>query len=244
MNLSVVAYYNLYHTVDFLAQVGVIPGENGTEPDDPLTAATDTPEWQQISSDFPVGFAFYTQAVLDDYDGILASLNDGELRIGIESSGSLLTMLHVDLPGENPFRAAIPSTDEPGALQSLGISVRSKLLSVIVNCSVINSVWLANMPSSFDFTFVEALNPPTTVSCHVVKTSICTNTLMYVQVKYMLFSNNVSVALTSCTGLQVSDRTACFSVYHLPLSLPLSLSSLSPPQNEIDPRGPPVSCFV
>ena len=159
------------HTVDFLAQVGVIPGENGTEPDDPLTAATDTPEWQQISSDFPVGFAFYTQAVLDDYDGILASLNDGDLRINIESSGSLL-MLHVDLPGENPFRAAIPSTDEPGALQSLGISVQSKLFSVIVNCNIINSVWLANMPSSFDFLSVEALNPPTTVSCHTLATFV------------------------------------------------------------------------
>lgn len=118
----------------------------------------------QISTDFPIGFAFYSEALLSQYTGSLASLNNGELNISIESTDSLYTTLIVDLPGDAPRFAAIPSADMPTSLQSIGISVETKLLSVIVDCHVINSVWLANMPTHFNFSTVQALNPPTTVS--------------------------------------------------------------------------------
>jgi hypothetical protein len=179
-------------TVNFLVQVGVTPGENGTLPTAPLSGTTDSAEWQQINSDFPVGFAFHVQAILDNYSGDLASLSGGQLRIALDGAGSLLQVLSLTVPGVSPLVAAIPSSDPPGSLQSLGISIQSKLLSVIVDCHIITSVWLANMPRHFDFSAVEALNPPTVV-------------------KSLLFSNNVSVALTGCTGLQ----------------------------NELNPRGPP-----
>lgn len=144
--------------------MGITPGENGTLPSDPLSSNTDSAEWQQINSDFPVGFAFYTRAVLDDYSGDLASLSDGTLQISLNSDGSLLHVLSVTVPGVAPLLAAIPGPDIPGSLQSLGVSIKSKLLSVIVDCHVITSVWLANMPDHFDFNAVEALNPPTIVS--------------------------------------------------------------------------------
>ena len=150
--------------VDFLAQVGVDPGPNGTKPDSPLSAATDTPEWQQMSSDYPIGFAVYSEVILSEYTGTLASLNSGELNISVESDGSLLTLLTVDLPGDPPLVAAIPTAKNPSELQSVGVGLQSKLLSVIVNCQVITSVWLANVPASFNFSTVEALIPVTTVS--------------------------------------------------------------------------------
>ena len=159
-----ILYCNFF-TVDFLAQVGFVPGVNGSEPDSPLLSNTDTTEWQQISADYPIGFAVYSQVLLDDYSGSLARLSglNGSLTIGIDSSG-LLRILTVTLPGDNPLLAAIPRAKEPGALQSVGISVQSKLLSVIVDCHVIISVWLANMPDSLDFVSAEVLNPPSTVS--------------------------------------------------------------------------------
>ena len=159
--------YNI--PVNFLAQVGVTPGENGTLPTAPLSGTTDSAEWQQINSDFPVGFAFHVQAVLDNYSGDLASLSGGQLRIALDGAGSLLQVLTLTVPGVSPLVAAIPSSDPSGSLQSLGISIESKLLSVIVDCHVITSVWLANMPQHFDFSGVEALNPLTVVShvgCH------------------------------------------------------------------------------
>lgn len=164
--LSVSQVLKIYlFTVDFLAQVGFVPGENGSEPDRALSDATDTAEWQQISADYPIGFAVYSQVVLDDYSGSLAQLSgsNGSLNIDIGSSG-LLRILTVTLPGDNPLIAAIPGAWEPGVLQAIGVSVQSKLLSVIVDCHVITSVWLANMPDSLDFTSAEVLNPPTTVS--------------------------------------------------------------------------------
>ena len=141
------------------------PGENGTLPGSALSGTTVSAEWQQIDSDFPVGFAFYVRAVLDDYSGDLASLSDGRLRVSLDGQGSLLQILNVTVPGVTPLVAAIPSAETPGTLQSLGVSVQSKLLSVIVDCHVITSVWLANMPQNFDFTSALALNPPTVVSC-------------------------------------------------------------------------------
>lgn len=153
--------------VDFLAELGIDPGPDGVDPGFPLNDSTTSSEWRQISSDFPVGFALYTEAVLDEYTGTIASLNDGELLVALQSfgtPGSELQILTVLLPGDAPLRAAIPNADRPGALQTIGISVRSKLLSVIVNCSVITSVWLANVPSRVEFFTVEALNPSTTVS--------------------------------------------------------------------------------
>ena len=157
--------------VDFLAEVGIDPGPDGVDPGIPLSDNTTSPEWQQISSDFPVGFAVYTEAVLDEYTGTIASLNGGELLVALQSFGppdSELQILTVALPGDAPLRAAIPNPDTPGALQTIGISVRSKLLTVIVNCSVVTSVWLASLPSSVEFSTVEALNPSTTVSSWVL----------------------------------------------------------------------------
>jgi hypothetical protein len=142
----------------------VTPGENGTEPTGPLVGSADSAEWQQISSDYPVGFAFHCRAVLDDYSGVLASVNGGELLISLDSSSSLLHILTVVLSGESPRMAAIPSAEVPGSLQSIGVSIQSKLLSVIVDCNVIHSVWLAQMPSGMDFSSVESFNPPTHVS--------------------------------------------------------------------------------
>lgn len=150
--------------MDFLELMGVSPGENGEVPDSPLTVNVNTTDWQQISSDFPTGFALYFHVVLEDYSGSILSLNDGELYVALESSASALKILTVALPGETPLRAAIPSTDMPGALQSIGISVQSKLLSILVDCYLINSVWLADIPTVIDISTVEALNPPTTVS--------------------------------------------------------------------------------
>ena len=139
------------------------PGPNGTLPDSSLLAPTDTEEWTQISADFPIGFAFYSEVALNQYTGTLATINNGELSISIESTDSLFTTMTVDLPGDAPRFAAIPSADMPTSLQSIGISVETKLLSVIVDCHVINSVWLANMPTHFNFSVVQALNPPTIV---------------------------------------------------------------------------------
>ena len=153
--------------VDLLAELGIDPGLDGVDPGIPLRDNTTSSEWRQISSDFPVGFAVYTEAVLDGYSGAIASLNNGELLVALQSFGALdseLQILTVSLPGDAPLRAAIPTPDRPGALQTIGISVRSKLLSVIVNCSVITSVWLASVPSRIEFSTVEALNPSTTVS--------------------------------------------------------------------------------
>ena len=143
------------------------PGDDGVDPGSPLMDNTTSLAWQQISSDFPVGFAIYTQAVLDDYTGSIVSLNNGELYIALESFGtsdSTLQILTIALPGKIPLRAPIPSADVPATLQTIGVSIQSKLLTVIVNCSLINAVWLANLPNSVDFSFVEALKPSTTVS--------------------------------------------------------------------------------
>ena len=149
--------------VDFLAEVGVDPGDDGVDPGSPLMDNTTSLAWQQISSDFPIGFAVYTRAVLDDYSGVIISLNDGDLFISLESLNPALQILTVALPGKIPLIAAIPSA-MPATLQTIGVSIKSKLLTVIVNCSVINSVWLVNTPNSFDFSFAEAFNPSTTVS--------------------------------------------------------------------------------
>ena len=140
------------------------PGQNGTLPPGPLSSNTDSPEWQQINSDFPVGFALHLQAVLEDYSGDLVSMANGQLEISLEGSDSLLQILSVTLPGVRPLVAAIPNTDPPGLLQNLGVSIQSKLLSVIVDCHIITSVWLATAARNVDFSTVEALNPPTTVS--------------------------------------------------------------------------------
>ena len=162
------ATFHFAAAVNFLAEVGVDPGPNGVNPGAPLTDNATSPDWQQISSDFPIGFAVYTQAVLDGYSGSIASLNDGGLSVAVESFGasqsSALQILTVTLPGQIPLRAAIPNSDKPNALQSIGVSVQSKLLSVVVNCTLINSVWLANMPTSLNIETVEVFNPPTTVS--------------------------------------------------------------------------------
>ena len=155
--------YTLF-TVDILEQMGVSTGENGTIPDNPLTENVDSTDWQQISSDFPTGFALYLHLLLDGYNGSILSLNNGELYVSLESTGPALRILTVALPGEILMRAAIPSTDTPDTLQSIGISVQSKLLSVIVDCHLINSVWLANAPTVIDISSMEALNPPTIVS--------------------------------------------------------------------------------
>ena len=157
--------------VDLLAELGVDPGEDGVNPGSPLATNTTSQDWHQISSDFPVGFAVYSETIVDGYTGSIASLNDGQLLVALESVGeshSALQILTVTLPGETPLKAAIPSPDMPGSLWSIGVSVQSKLLTVIVNCTLITSVWLANVPSSVDFYFVEALNPSTTVSSESV----------------------------------------------------------------------------
>lgn len=143
--------------------MGVSTGENGTMPGSPLTANVDSMDWQQISSNFPTGFALYLHLLLDGYNGSILSLNNGELYVALESSEPALRILTVALPGEMPMRAAIPSTHTPDTLQSVGISVQSKLLSVLVDCQLINSVWLANIPTVIDISSVEALHPPTIV---------------------------------------------------------------------------------
>lgn len=159
------AYLCLYlFSVDFLGEVGVDPSEDGIDPGTPLTDSTTSQAWMQISLDFPVGFAIYTQALLNQYTGTLFSINNGDLLVGIESFGgsnSMLQTLIVSLPGQIPLRAAIPNV--MAASQTIGFSVQSKLLMVVVNCSIINAVWLANMPDTLNFTTVEVFNPSTTV---------------------------------------------------------------------------------
>ena len=145
--------------------MGVTPGENGTQPTAPLSSTTDSAEWQQINSDFPVGFAVHLQAELDDYSGDLVSLGGGRLHVSLDGADSLLQTLTVTVPGvTSPLIITIPMADPPGSLQSLGVSIQSKLLSVIVDCHIISSVWLADVPQHFDFSTAEALNPPTIVN--------------------------------------------------------------------------------
>lgn len=160
------AYLCLYlFSVDFLSEVGVDPSEDGIDPGTPLTDSTTSQAWRQMSLDFPVGFAIYAQAVLDQYMGTMFSINNGDLLVGIESFGGLNSMLQtltVSLPGQIPLRAAIPNV--MAASQTIGLSVQSKLLMVVINCSIINAVWLANMPDTLNFTTVEVFNPSTTVS--------------------------------------------------------------------------------
>lgn len=162
-------YYSLYiscNAVDFLAEVGVNPGDDGVDPGVPLvdTTLTSNSDWQQISSDFPTGFALYTEALLDDYTGSIAIFNNDDLIVGHESFDSSLHMLRVLLPGNISVRAAIPRPYTQGSLQSIGVSVESKLLTMIVNCTVVNSLWLANMPSTVGFSNLVAYNPSTRVS--------------------------------------------------------------------------------
>lgn len=144
--------------------MGVTPDENGTLPMDTLTGPTDSAVWQQINSDFPVGFAVHLEATIDDYTGDLISLANDRLKVSLQGQGTVLQLLSVTLPGINPLVAAIPGPENMDNFQSVGISVESKLLSVIVDCHVITSIWLANMPQSVDFLTAEVLNPPTFVS--------------------------------------------------------------------------------
>lgn len=139
------------------------PGKDGVDPGTPLTDNATSQAWKLISSDFPIGFAIYSQAVLNQYTGTLLSLNSGELFVAIESFGVLssLQMLTVSLPGRIPLRAAIPNLS--AGLQTIGVSVQSKLLMVVVNCDIINAVWLANVPHSFNISTVEVFNPSTSV---------------------------------------------------------------------------------
>ena len=134
-------------------------------PNSSLIDIASNSEWMQITKDFPIGFAVYVEAEFADYSGSLLSLNDGELRIALESFGgpsSALQILTVTLPGQIPLRAAIPSAR--GQFQSIGVSVERKLLSVVVDCSIVSSVWLSSMPQSLNISLVESLDPPTLVS--------------------------------------------------------------------------------
>lgn len=162
--MSISSVKSFCNAVDFLAEVGVDPGEDGVDPGAPLRNTTSSPDWQQISSDFPTGFALYTEAELDDYTGSIAIFNNDDLIVGHESFDSSLHMLRVLLPGDISIRAAIPRPYTKGSLQSIGVSVESKLLTMIVNCTVINSLWLANMPSTVEFSELVAYNPSTRVS--------------------------------------------------------------------------------
>ena len=151
--------------VNFLTQTGVDPGENGTRPAAPLSGNTNSTEWRQINSDFPVGFAVHVRADFDDYSGDLVSLGDGQLQLSLEDTGLFLHNLSVTVPGiTSPLFLALPTADPPGSLQSLGVSVQSKLLSIIVDCHIITSVWLADVPQHFEFSTAQALFPPTVVS--------------------------------------------------------------------------------
>ena len=147
--------------------MGIDPGENGILPSQPLTDVTNTPEWQQIGTDFPIGFSMYTKAMLDSFTGTVISLNNGDLRVSIESlngTASSLQILTMDLPGLEPIKVAIPGPEDSSMLQSMGIALQSKLLTVVVNCTIVTSAWLSSMPQSLTLSSVEALNPPTTVS--------------------------------------------------------------------------------
>ena len=214
-------------SVNFLDEAGLDPGEDGVTPNSTLQVVATGSDWEQISADFPTGFAMYTEALLHSYTGTLASLNSGMMRIGVESfgePGSSLQVLSVTLPGQQTLRAAIPLPDDASSLQGVGVSVQTKLLTVVVNCSVVTSAWLADMPDDLDIAFVEALDPPTTVRGREggregrrergrgreggkeggKKRQIENLFNFFPQVRAFFFSNNESVSETGCDRLTVS----------------------------------------
>ena len=179
-----------YHAVDILESVGLRDGslmedgatlaEGPTRDLDafrlsrPLSAFTNTSEWQILRNNFPSQFAFYAEFDASDfYNGTILSINDGavgELSVAINSNPQHETTqtVTIQLPQSDPEVVLIYILgDTEPAYQRIGFTLRSRQLNLYHNCSLFYRTRLDSLPlnkTAFAPSLVTIFGSPTRVS--------------------------------------------------------------------------------
>ena len=123
----------------------------------PLSAFTNTSEWEIIGNNFPRQFTFYTEFDTSDfYNGTIFSINDGtvgELSVTINSNPQheMTQTVTIQLPQSDPEVVLILGQTEPG-YQRIGFTLRSRRLNLYQNCNLFFRTELDDLPVSTGFT--------------------------------------------------------------------------------------------